>query len=208
MSVDQVDAVALPGRVRVLRTFLLVVWIAFLPAWLVAMNLGVQPTATLVALTFAVWAGLWAAGHFALRRERCPVCGGTLFAGEAFESLRATQCASCEWQFDGSASRAAQSRASTPDGSIISEPTASESDADGQAADALASDGSLSDASDSDAPPPDASTPDARAAREDVVPTGTIGELDRSRPLPTEPAQLPAGSTAARAETEAKTTRA
>jgi hypothetical protein len=143
MLVVQVDAVALPGRVRVLRALLLVVWIAFLPAWLVAMNLGVQPTAVRVALTFAVWAGLWAAGHSVLRRERCPVCGGALFAGEAFESLRATRCSSCEWEFGASASSANQSDAPSADASI---------------ADAPITKSSGSDASPSDAPPSDAST--------------------------------------------------
>jgi hypothetical protein len=82
-----------------LRGALLVVWIAFLPAWLLALNRGVQPTALRVGLSFVFWVGAWQAGHVVLRRERCPVCGGRLFSGEAFESLRATRCANCEREF-------------------------------------------------------------------------------------------------------------
>ncbi len=95
----RVNTVNLPGRVRVLRAALLVVWIGFLPIWLVALKAGVQPTVLLVALSFVAWMAVWAAGHLALRRERCPVCGGMLFTGEVFESLRATACASCEGEF-------------------------------------------------------------------------------------------------------------
>jgi Flp pilus assembly protein TadB len=97
--VARVDTVSLPGRVRVLRTALLVVWVGFLPVWLVALKVGAQPTVSLVAVSFAVWMALWVAGHRALRRERCPVCGGVLFAGEVFESLRSTACASCHREF-------------------------------------------------------------------------------------------------------------
>ena len=169
MSVDQVDAVALPGRVRVLRTFLLVVWIAFLPAWLVAMNLGVQPTATLVALTFAVWAGLWAAGHFALRRERCPVCGGALFSREAFESLRATHCSSCGWEFGGSASSATQSEPLTTDGPIAKGQSAEGQSAEAPISEALTSDVPIAEASVAEASPSDASASDASTRRADAA---------------------------------------
>ncbi len=98
LSVARVD-MSLSGRVRALRVALLAVWVGFLPAWLVALNVGVQPNVLWVTLSFVVWMGVWSVGHRVLRRERCPVCGGALFAGDLFESLRATACASCQWEF-------------------------------------------------------------------------------------------------------------
>ncbi len=95
----RVETVSVPLWVRLLRGLLLCVWLGFLPAWLLALRYDVQPSVRRVVHSLVVWMVLWAIGHVILRRARCPACGDRLIAGEAFESLRTTQCASCEREF-------------------------------------------------------------------------------------------------------------
>ena len=78
-----------------LRAALLVLWVVFVPAWLLAVHCGAQPSVAPIVLSFVIWGGAFGGGWLILRRERCPVCGERLLPPDVFEALRATECASC-----------------------------------------------------------------------------------------------------------------